>query len=296
MKEKNDSTLKTILKGFIIGSSMSVPGVSGGTMAIILGIYDQLIRAVSNFLKDIKGNMMFLIKICIGGGLGILTLSNVIGWLLGKAPVPVSCFFIGAVAGGIPVIAKKIVAPQAGEKSPMSAGSKVMTAVCFLLGLVLVIGIEFIPKNLMHVRTDLSIATLIFWVITGIVVALALVLPGISTSHMLVVLGLYQATLDAIRTMDIVFIACLGIATVVGVFATTKPLEWLMNKYTRATYSGILGFVIGSISAIFKEIIFPGLPKNPSALWMVVTAITSIILFVGGMLFIRFMEKYSGEE
>lgn len=299
---KNNGTLQLILKGFLIGSSMSVPGVSGGTMAIILGIYDKMIHAVSSFFKNIKENALFLIKVAVGGVLGIASLSFLISWLLEKAPVPVSFFFIGAVAGGIPVILNKVLSSEKENLAKKNKPAKIQgasvakIAVCFVIGLAAVIAIEFLPKGLMEVRMDLSVQTLIFWVITGVVVALALVLPGISTSHMLVVLGLYQATLDAIKGLDIVFIAFLGISILVGVFATTKPLEWLMNKFTVATYSGILGFVIGSVSAIFKEIIIPAWPKEPTVSWIIITAIVSVVLFVAGIIFIRSMEKNVAED
>ena len=99
--------LLLVLKGFIIGSSMSVPGVSGGTMAILLGIYDRMIQAVSHFFKDIKGNTLYLGKICVGGVLGLFSLAFVIKALLEKFPIPVSIFFLGAVIGGIPALYKK---------------------------------------------------------------------------------------------------------------------------------------------------------------------------------------------
>lgn len=299
---KKNGTLQLILKGFLIGSSMSVPGVSGGTMAIILGVYDKMIQAVSGFFKNMKDNALFLIKLALGGVIGICSLSFLISWLLEKAPVPVSFFFVGAVAGGIPVILRTVLNSEKenlarkNKKAVIGSSGIAKIVFFFLAGLAMVIAIEFLPKGLMEVRMDLSVQTLIFWVITGLVVALALVLPGISTSHMLVVLGLYQATLDAIKGLDIQFIAFLGISILVGVFATTKPLEWLMNEYTVATYSAILGFVIGSVSAIFKEIIIPAWPENPNASWLVVTGVVSGVLFVAGISFIRKMEKNAAED
>ena len=96
-----------VLKGFIIGSSMTVPGVSGGTMAILLGIYDKLIGSISNFRKDPKGNLWFLAKFCIGSGLGICSLALLIDWLLERFPMPVSFFFLGAVVGESPLFIKR---------------------------------------------------------------------------------------------------------------------------------------------------------------------------------------------
>lgn len=131
-KEKfSKDTLLIMLKGFIIGSSMSVPGVSGGTMAILLGIYDRLISSVSRFLKDIKGNIIFLMKVCIGAGIGIFTLSNVIKKLLEVAPIPISFFFLGAVIGGVPALYSKT--------KTMDSKLKFSSIIYFLLGLAIVI-------------------------------------------------------------------------------------------------------------------------------------------------------------
>ena len=107
MKNRYRDDLTIILKGYAIGSSMSVPGVSGGTMAILLGIYDRLIGSISNFFKDIKSNILFLLKFCIGAGLGICSLSFIIKWMLENFPLHVSVFFIGAVAVGIPALYKR---------------------------------------------------------------------------------------------------------------------------------------------------------------------------------------------
>lgn len=291
--KKGKESAMLILKGFIIGSSMSVPGVSGGTMAILLGIYDKLLRAVSTFFKNIKENFMFLVKVAIGGVLGIGTLSFVISWLLERMPVPVSFFFIGAVAGGVPVLVHEIkrgrVTRTGREKA--SVPDNIRTCVCFLVGVACVLAVTLLPENLIKVRMELSVQALIAWGLTGIIVALALVLPGISTSHMLVVLGMYQQTLDAIKHADILFLGCLAVATVVGVFLTTRPLEWTMRKVTWESYAVILGFVTGSLQAIFTEIIIPALPESPDLAWYLYTFITSAVLFVAGILFIRTIEQ-----
>lgn len=290
---KGKESAVLVLKGFIIGSSMSVPGVSGGTMAILLGIYDKLLRAVSTFFKNIKENFMFLVKIAIGGILGIGTLSFVISWLLECMPVPVSFFFIGAVAGGVPVLVHEIKGGRSVRtgREHASVPDNIRTGVCFLLGVVCVLAITLLPENIIAVRMELSLQALLAWGLTGIIVALALVLPGISTSHMLVVLGMYQQTLDAIKNVDILFLGCLGVATIVGVFLTTKPLEWTMRKFTWESYSIILGFVAGSLQAIFTEIIIPALPKSPDMVWYLYTIAASAVLFVAGICFIRTMEQ-----
>ncbi|HOM01582.1 MAG TPA: DUF368 domain-containing protein [Acetivibrio sp.] len=282
MKNKFKDDLALILKGYIIGSSMSVPGVSGGTMAILLGIYDKLISSVSNFLKDIKGNIIFLMKVCIGAGAGICSLSFLIKWLLEKFPLPVSVFFLGAVVGGIPALYKKT----------KESSLRISSVIYFLLGFIIVISIGFIPEGSINVGVGSGITHYLMLLVTGIIIALALVLPGISTSHMLLVLGMYDAMLAAITNFDIVYIGILGIATLIGVFLITKPIEWTLNKFPHQTYCAIIGFVVGSTAEIFKDKILPSIPESAGAPWWIGFGLMSVATFILGFMAIKYLSKF----
>ncbi len=287
MKMKNSlkSDVILIFKGFIIGSSMSVPGVSGGTMAILLGIYDKLIGAISNFLKDIRTNTIFLMKFCLGAGIGIGSLAFAIKWLLEKFPLPVSFFFLGAVIGGIPALYKKT------KESPI----KLTSVLYFLLGLGIVISIGFIPVGNFEISSGSGIAHYGMLLVTGIIVALALVLPGISTSHMLLVLGMYDAMLLAITKFDIVYIGILGTCTLIGIFLITKPIEWTLNKFPHQTYCMIIGFVLGSTSEIFRDKILPAIPMDAGFSWWVPSIIISVVTFVLGYVSIISLSRFSND-
>lgn len=285
MKNKLKSDLLLMLKGFIIGSSMSVPGVSGGTMAILLGIYDKLIGAISNFLKDIKGNTIFLIKFCVGAGVGIGSLAFVIKWLLEKFPLPVSFFFLGAVIGGIPALYKKT------KESPL----RVSSVMYFILGLVIVISIGFIPIGNFDVSSGSGLLHYLMLLVTGIIIALALILPGISTSHMLLVLGMYDAMLIAITEFNVIYIGVLGVATLIGIFLITKPIEWTMNKFPHQTYWMIIGFVLGSTSEIFRDKILPALPTDANTKWWISSVLICIVTFVLGGKAILSLSKFSND-
>ncbi len=282
MNSKLKDNLLIILKGYIIGSSMSVPGVSGGTMAILLGIYDKLISSISNFLKDIKGNFLYLVKFGIGAGAGICSLSFLIKWLLERFPLPVSVFFLGAVVGGIPALYKK-----AKEYS-----LKVSSGIYFLLGIIIVISIGFIPEGSLDISSGTGLAHYFMLLLTGIVIALALVLPGISTSHMLLVLGMYETMLEAITNFDVVYIGILGIATLIGVFIITKPIEWVMKTFPHQAYCMIIGFVFGSTTEIFQEKILPAIPESTDTLWWIGFGLMSIVAFVLGFMAIKYLSKY----
>lgn len=280
---KND--LIIMLKGFIIGSSMSVPGVSGGTMAILLGIYDKLIGSISNFLKDLKGNIIFLMKFCIGAGVGLCSLAFVIKWLLGAFPFYVSFFFLGAVIGGIPALYKKT------KESPL----KVSSGIYFLVGLAIVISIGFLPVGNFSITSGTGVAHFLMLLVTGIIIALALVLPGISTSHMLLVLGMYDSMLLAITEFDVVYIGILGISTLIGIFLITKPLEFVMNKFPHQTYCMIIGFVLGSTSEIFRDKIIPAIPSSAGMTWWIPSVIIAIAIFVLGYIGIISLSRFSND-
>ncbi len=298
-------------KGFVIGSSMTVPGVSGGTMAILLGIYDQLIAAISHFGKAPKKNLIFLLKFCVGAVVGFAALASVIGWLLETFPIPVSLFFLGAIIGGIPALYRKTRA----EKFSVSS------ALYILLGFAIIIGIGLLPQGLMPSSADLNIVSLLIWLLAGVIVALALVLPGISTSHMLLVLGIYGTLSGAIDTVAlwvktlikqllgdgasastvgvgeaITFIALLGIATLIGVVLITRPLEWTMRKFPHQTYCMILGFVVGSLADIAADIVWPALQVQETLTYWSLTAVASVVTLVAGFAGIMFLSRFSDEE
>lgn len=285
MKNKFKNDLIIMLKGYTIGSSMSVPGVSGGTMAILLGIYDKLISSVSNFLKDIKGNTLFLLKFCIGAGAGICSLSFLLKWMLEKFPLPVSVLFLGAVVGGIPALYNKT----------KESSLRISSGIYFLLGFLVVISIGFIPEGSVNVGTGSGVTHYLMLLITGIIIALALVLPGISTSHMLLVLGMYDAMLGAITRLDVVYVGILGIATLIGVFLITKPIEWTLNKFPHQTYCAIIGFVLGSTAEIFRDKILPAIPESAGTFWWISFGVISIVAFILGFIAIKSLSKFSND-
>ncbi len=297
-------------KGFLIGSSMTVPGVSGGTMAILLGVYNQLIASISHFGKAPKKNLLFLLKFCAGAVLGFVALASVIGWLLETFPIPVSLFFLGAIVGGVPALYRQTRASR----------FSVSSAIYILLGLAIVLGIGQLPQGLMPSTTDLDVVSLLIWLLAGIVVALALVLPGISTSHMLLVLGIYGTLTGAIQTVvlwaksllqywfghgnavssaglgeAITFIALLGISTLIGVLLITRPLEWTMQRFPHQTYCMILGFVVGSLADIAVDIVVPALQMEADVTYWLLTAVASVITALAGFAGISFLSRFSDE-
>lgn len=250
----------TILKGLIIGATMLVPGVSGGTMAMILGVYDRLISAVSSFLKNPKSNLAFLGLFVLGAGIGAFFFATPISWLLEHYMMPTTYFFWGAVFGGVPLIEKK------------SGIKKISWDVILymLLGAVSVVLISLIPNDtgLFGQSGGAQILTLLA---AGIISAIALVLPGISVSHFLLILGVYEKLLNAIRCFDFLFLLPLGLGLMIGIFCFCKILENAMSKYPKQTYLIILGFILGSVAQIF--------PGIPGGIYLPVCIVTAAVGF-----------------
>lgn len=242
--------LSDMINGLIIGVSMLIPGVSGGTVALICGIYYKLIAAVDTFFEKPKENFKFLLSVAMGGVIGILVFSKLILLTYNTYKTPMVYLFMGAVLGSIPLLIK-------------SAGVKkidLKTIIYPLLGIAIVLLLECIPKDLFIINAD-GLAEYIVIFLIGIVLATALVLPGISFSYMLLILGLYEQTLGAIETVNIVFLFAMGTGVLLGIFLTAKIIRIILRKYPKQTYLVIIGFVIASIKDVF-----PGIPYGTELL------------------------------
>ena len=244
----NRDNVKIILKGMWIGGTMTVPGVSGGSMAMIMGIYDRLISSISSFFKEPAGSMAFLFKFVLGAGTGMVLFSRFISYLLTtRADVPLRFFFLGAVAGGVPMIYR-----EAGVKK-LDLGA-VAYPVIGILGVVL---LALIPSGLFTPDGSFGPAALLLQLAGGFIIAVGLVLPGISVSQMLYMLGIYETIIGNISSFHILPLIPLGAGVLGGIFLTTKVLERLMSRHPQPTYLIILGFMFGSLPELF-----PGIPTG----------------------------------
>lgn len=247
------------VKGFIIGATMSVPGASGGTMAILLGIYDDIIGAVSALRRNFKKSFFFLLTLFIGGFLGLLCITKPMEWLLENFRFPTLFFFAGAILGGVPLLCRQ---SRVKKFTPGVIGWP-------LLGAVVVIGIwalEFIPGFAFAYNPGGGFKDYLILFLIGLICSAGFVLPGISTSFLFVLFGIYEEMLAAVSSFDIKFIFSLGLGMLVGAILVAKLLDKLMAKYTRQSFLTMLGFVLGSLVAVI-----PGMPQGWDILWCVLT-------------------------
>ena len=240
--------VKTITKGFVVGATMLVPGVSGGTTAIILGIYTRLVKAVADLRANFKASLIFLVLFAFGGGLGILIAARPLDHLVKTYTMPTMFFFMGVVLAGIPIMLR-----EAKIKRDFHWSYLIYTAIG--IGLIALMAIFKTDETSATMSANLGSILMLF--AAGFIAAIALVLPGISFSYFMLLLGLYDEMLLAIKSLYLPFLIPLGIGLIVGILTTTKVLERLMDRYPTPTYLIIMGFMLGSLVQVF-----PGIPSG----------------------------------
>lgn len=235
--------INNFLKGIVIGIAMLIPGVSGGTMAIVMGIYDKLIHSASNFFKDIKNNIIFLGIVFLGGAAGILAFSNIIDYGLKNLPFVTIFLFLGIIVGGFPILVK-----QSNVKK-----IKRLDIVWIILGFVIVLGMSFVKDTVVNIASEQGIINMLFMVLAGFIASIAFILPGISGSFFLLIIGLYDFTISAIKDFNFMYIIPFGFGALLGVILTVKIIEKLLNNHRQPLYLVIFGFIIGSVVSLFID-------------------------------------------
>lgn len=245
MKDK----ILLILKGFVLGIANIIPGVSGGTLAITLGIYERLIEAISHFFKKFKENIIFVALLGSGILLSLALFSNVIGFCLDNYPFATILFFIGFILGGLPLLFKKV-------KGTVNVGNSFVFVIAFSIVMLMTfmsVGDKSISLDTLNVGKGISLF------FSGVIASATMLLPGISGSFVLMLIGYYYPIVNAIRELtkfqnllhNFLVLGIAGIGILVGIVLAAKLIEWLLEKYEIPTYYGIIGFVIASIISIF---------------------------------------------
>lgn len=239
-----------VIKGFFVGIANIIPGVSGGTLAITLGIYEELIEAISHFFRKLKSNIKFLIPIGIGAFTAIVIGSRIIEISLEKYTLPTLLFFTGLILGGMPMLFGKI-----------KKNIKPSYALIFLATFALVIGIMFLKTGNDVVLVDLNAWGYFKLFLVGMIAAATMIIPGISGSFMLMVMGYYEPIINAINEFtsfnnlwnNFWILMPFGIGVLLGVIIIAKIIEFLFQKFEVPTYFGIIGFVLASLIGIFTS-------------------------------------------
>lgn len=273
-----------IFRGFLMGIVELVPGISSGTLALLLGIYDELLVAIQKlFTKDFKKSAGFVFPLIFGMAFAILSMSSVINYFLVNHSIVIHWFFLGLVFGVIPMMFKL------GNYKHEFKLAHYLVIIATICGMYFISKINPSQTDVTHV--DTSIPALIFLFVAGFLGATALVLPGLSGSVILLMLGAYPVIIYSIsqftsfnfEVLPILFATGFGI--VFGVIFSSKFIHYLLTHYTYITYAFIIGLLLGSSFPIYH-----GLPTNTGQ-WMI-----SVLLFVLGLGLSYFISKRNNEK
>ncbi|MCI8857980.1 MAG: DUF368 domain-containing protein [Lachnospiraceae bacterium] len=273
--------IKMILKGVVMGVANIIPGVSGGTMAVSMGVYDKMIHAATHLFSEFKKSMKILIPIVIGMLLGIVVLARIIEYMFAKVPFQTNLLFIGLIIGGLPAIGKKV----------KGKTIRVGHILAFLLFFGLVAGLALLGEQ-EGAAADLSfnLVNIVKLFGVGIVASATMVIPGVSGSMMLMLMGYYNPVLSEINNfidnlihfnMPGILEGCkvlvpFGIGVVIGIFAIAKIIEVIFDRFPEYAYWAIIGLIVASPVAI--------LVMNSFGAITIFTIISGIVALVVGVI------------
>jgi putative membrane protein len=278
--------VRLFLTGFAIGAADIVPGVSGGTMAFILGVYNSLLNAITSFnitairlaiglkLRELIAHISlpFLIALGLGIGTAIIALSNLLGTALEESPSFVFAFFGGLVIASIVAIGAKL------RWTPVTIAVLIIGAI----GAYLIVGLN--PMQ----SADHSPLVLF---LSGAIAICAMILPGISGSFILLILGQYQYVLDAVRSRDFGTIIMVGLGAVFGLLAFSRVLRWLLRHHEQPTIAVLTGFMIGSLRKIWEEMTTGWKPEYGTGELVLV-----VVLVAGGFLLVSVLDHMQSRD
>ena len=229
-----------IIKGIFIGAGAIVPGLSSGVLCVIFGIYEKLLDAVLNFFKDIKQNIKFLFPIALGVGIGVLLFSNGLNYALYAFPIQTKSIFIGLILGTIPSLIKEV-----NEKQSFRPQNVVY--------LLIALAITVILENQMTIISNVEEINSFYLILCGVIMSLGIIVPGVSSTIILMLLGVYSIYLQSVANLYLPVLIPMGIGLVLGSIVVMKVTKILLEKQYAKTFYSIIGFTIGSILVLVPQ-------------------------------------------
>ena len=270
-KQKN--WLMRLAKGVIIALGFILPGASGSLLAAILGVYEKLLHFLAHITKNFKENFLFFLPIGIGGILGIGLLSRPLEFLLEHHRIIVLWTFAGLIVGTLPALLKK---------STIKEERKSRDVITLLISLI----ISFSLLYLLGIFAGNLQANFLGFIIAGVILGLSILIPGVSTSNILIIVGIYTPMLTGFRNFDLVNVYLpIMIGGGLSMILFSKFMDRLLKNHYTITFHAILGLVISSILLIVLPPIATYEGLTPF------TIVLSIMMFTLGMLFGGFMGK-----
>lgn len=226
-----------VVKGVLVGIGFITPGLSGGVLAVVFGIYEPLMRFLAHLREKFVRNFLFFLPVAIGGVIGVVAFSAVVDYAFEHFAAQFTWLFIGFIAGTFPSLFK-------------TAGKEGRKSWHWVLLVLIAVGMVFFMRGMENIR-DVQIQPSFFnWVLSGALIGLGVVVPGMSPSNFLIYLGLYQPMASGISSLDFGVIIPLALGGILCVLLLAKLVSWLFKKFYAVMYHLILGIVVGSTIAI----------------------------------------------
>ena len=228
------SWLLRMLKGAFIGSGFIMPGISGGALATVFGLYERMIRFLADIRKDFLENFLFFLPVGLGGIGGVFIFSLILNYFFEVAEMQIIWFFVGCIAGTLPSLWR-----QAGSTGGHKKHHIATLIICFAVAIIFLRYIDHaVGGNMPH-----NIYT---WLLAGVVIAFGVVIPGLSTSTLLLFLQLYAPMMAGIASLDFSVIIPIGIGGVLTIFLFSRLMAFILDKAYGSLFHGIIGFVAAS--------------------------------------------------
>ncbi len=267
-KSAHGNLFLRFVSGLVIGIGGILPGVSGGVMAVSFGIYRPMIDALAYFFRDVRKNFLFLLPIGMGSGAGLLLGAMGLNSVMNACYTQVMYLFLGLVAGGIPSFMREANAE----------GFKPRYLSATFIGALIASALLLLERDS---ASAADVGELKLWeaALSGAIISVGVMIPGISTSFVLMYLGWYRPAMAAIANVDIPVLLCLGLGAAGFALLTLRAASWFYRRFHGYAYYGTLGFLIVSACLIFPGFTFT---------W---GQVVSILLMIGGFFAAMFLEK-----
>lgn len=234
------------IMGILIGAGAILPGISSGVLCVIFGIYGKLVNSILEFFKNWKENVKFLFPIVFGVGIGVILFGNLLKSLFNLYPAPTKAAFLGLILGCVPNLFR-----IANSKKGFRLHYLFYTLLSFVFTTLLLILENNFTNNAL---TNSSNA--LFLVLSGFIMSIGVIVPGVSSTVLLMILGTYESYLDAIASINITVLLPMGIGLIVGGLLFLKLTQYLLKNYFAQTYYTIIGFALGSLFILWPGFTF----------------------------------------
>ena len=242
---KAKEIIMLLLKGMAMGIGNAIPGVSGGTIAVVTKIFDRLVESITPNIKKLIKNMPFLLPVAVGMAIGIFLTAKVLDYLFTEYYVPTQLFFMGLIIGSLPIIHREC-KKESGRIRPINL-------IPYFIGVLFMFALLFVNEggSMFQSEAALTAKDIILYIVMGFIAAVAMIIPGVSGSMIIKVFGAYDSIIGAVADLNIAVLAAVAVGAVIGIFAAVKVIDIVLKRFRQGTYCLILGLIAGSVFHIF---------------------------------------------